>query len=386
MQSTTSTPPLSSLLKSRSTLIELVVAAIVLALGVNLLASAIVSKFQTNEKAIVIIGIILTLFSLMAIARRTLATRRIARDIEGFLCFKRKSPELIPVPRYRYSEDIKHSLSALFAENEAPKKLWENDPRHKESSPSQEQQLHFGEKTAADNLIVEATEYFILETLSTHLTDYFNQPNLDSGRTRKLTREDLGPLVFGNQFLDTFSRPMKERAVFIDRAIRDGKNHQNIVAVYGKGVKFSQFDLVLPGKASVKRIGDGHFLIDAPKFLMNIKVDFLRYGALIPRGFYELYLGESSYIDFQSYTVSISTSIEFKRFSLLTRSGWEYHKWLDSFLDELENSISQEAFFNRIGWETAMTTARVVERSIAALEQKKAQQHASSGNTRSTPE
>ncbi|MDP2769099.1 MAG: hypothetical protein Q8O81_04600 [Giesbergeria sp.] len=375
-----STPPLDSLLKSRSTLIELIVAAIGLALGVNLLASAIAAHFEPSGTTILAIGAVLTLVSLIAIGRRTLATRSVARNLEGFLCFRHDPPNLISIPRYRYSEEIEQSLSALFAENEAPKKLWGSDPVHKKEPPDQALDIRLAGQTAAGKLIVEATEYFVLETLSTHLTDYFNQPALDSTKVRELTREDLGPLVFGNRFLDTFSRPMKERAAFVDQTMEDDPNNQHIVAAYGNGVMFSRFDLVLPEKATVTRLDKGLVSIDAPKFRMTLRVDFQGYGSVLPTDFYELYLGESS-MDVRAYKVEASVTIEFKRFALLTRSGWEYHRWLDSFLDKLEEDISHETFLERIGWEAAITTARVVERSVAALEQKKAQPQAASGDT-----
>ena len=366
-----SPPPLDSLLKSRSTLIELVVAAIGLSLGVNLLATAIAAYFESSRSSIAVLGACLTMVSLVVIGRRTLATRRIDRTLEGFLCSSRDTPDLITVPRYRYSEQVEDCLSALFAENEAPKKLWESDPLHKKITRSDDHDVRLGAQTAAGKLVVEATEYFTLETLSTHLTDYFNQPELDATKVQELTREDLGPLVFGNRFLDTFSRPMKERAAFVDQVMQDEPQHESIVAAFGNGVMFSRFDLVLPEKASVTRLGEGHVSIDAPKFSLTLKIDFQGYGFVLPRGFHELYLGDFSFTDVRSYKVGVAVSIQFKRFALLSRSGWEYHKWLDSFLDKLEEDVSHEAFFNRIAWESAVTAARVVERSVTLREQKK---------------
>ncbi|MGM3217858.1 hypothetical protein ACSQ5K_24225 [Pseudomonas sp. PhalM4] len=100
---------------------------------------------------------------------------------------------------------------ALFAENTAPKRLWESD-----SVENAFKEIHAGGKrireTEAGKLIVEATEYYILEELSTHLTDYFGQSELESKRLQELSREDIPDIVFNNRFLDTFSRPMRERA------------------------------------------------------------------------------------------------------------------------------------------------------------------------------
>jgi hypothetical protein len=52
--------------------------------------------------------------------------------------------------------------------------------------------------------------------------------------------------------------------------------------------------------------------------------------------------------------------VEFKRFSLLTQSGWGFHAWIDSFLQELERDFDTEAFFSRISWETSVTVGDII--------------------------
>jgi len=103
-------------------------------------------------------------------------------------------------------------------------------------------------------LIVEATEYYVLETLSTHLTDYFNQSELDSARLKEFSREDVADIVFKNRFLDTFSRPMRERAAFVRDSPKTSNHMDRVVAFYGSnGVRYSKFDLVLPIGARIER-------------------------------------------------------------------------------------------------------------------------------------
>ncbi|HDR9096502.1 hypothetical protein QZM46_23580 [Burkholderia vietnamiensis] len=344
----------------------MVLAAIVLALGVNLLASGVSGYLGSKTGIMVLIGVALTLLSIYLISRRTLSSRSATREFEGFVCFRSGTADLIAVPRYRYAEELESYLEALFAENDAPKKLWESDPVDKGFEFNHATRTSTKRTTHSGKLLIEATEYFILEILSTHLTDYFNQSNFDASRLRELAREDVAPIVFSNRFLDTFSRPMRERAGFVDQTLGGGNNlHEHIIAAYGDGLRFTKFDLILPSGATVARVSDGEVLIRAPKFNMNLRTRFDGYGSNLPAAFEELYLGSEKFTDISTYKVNITVSVEFKFLALFTRSGWDYHRWLDSFLMRLEKDFSRHAFLRKINWDTALTVARVFERSIA---------------------
>jgi len=344
----------------------MVLAAIVLALGVNLLASGISGYLGSKTGLMALIGVTLTLLSVYLIARRTLSSRSAAREFEGFVCFRSGTADLIPVPRYRYAEELESYLEALFTENDAPKKLWQSDPVDKGFEFDPATRTSTRRTTHSGKLLIEATEYFILEILSTHLTDYFNRSDFYASRLRELTREDVAPIVFSNRFLDTFSRPMRERAGFVDQTLEDDNNaHEHIVAAYGDGLRFTKFDLVLPNGATVVRVSDGDILIHAPKFNMNLRIEFAGYGSNLPAAFEELYLGSDKFTDVSTYMVNLTVSVEFKFFALFTRSGWDYHRWLDSFLMRLEKDFSRHAFLRKINWDTALTAARIFERSIS---------------------
>ncbi|PLC07467.1 hypothetical protein CY658_10980 [Variovorax sp. RO1] len=268
------------------------------------------------------------------------------------------------VPRYEYSEEIKSFVEGLFAENAAPKRLWDSDPVHNAFEIDVNAGTGRIRQTEAGQLIVEATEYFVLETLSTHLTDYFNQSGLEAAHLKELSREDVPDIVFKNRFLDTFSRPMRERAVFMKDSGATPPPGR-VVSSYGpNGVRYSRFDLTLPLGAKVQRLSPSSILISTPKFMLTVSVDFAGFGANLPSGFTELYLEGCSFSDLSVYQVGLTTSVEFKPWALLSRSGWDYHAWLDSFLAKLEKSFDGEEFLRGIDWEAAATTAHAVHQRL----------------------
>lgn len=189
---------------------------------------------------------------------------------------------------------------------------------------------------------------------------------MDKEQLRELTREDVPSVVFKNRFLDTFSRPMHERAAFVDTTLTRTPSIGKISASFqAGGVRYAEFDLVLPAGAKVSRSSPTSVEIDTPRFRLTIEVAFAAYNTNLPRGFERLYLEGRSLSNVSAYKVDVNTLITFKPLSLLSQSGWQYHTWVDSFLSSLEDAFSADEFFRRIDWDRAMTVARVVQRTLA---------------------
>ncbi|SEJ58301.1 hypothetical protein SAMN05216201_11190 [Pseudomonas linyingensis] len=319
------------------------------------------------------VGIGLSVVSIVILVRRTAIAVNATRSFDGFFCVNQTTNLLVEVPGYDFSEDMNRSFGALFAENDAPKKLWDSDPLTKTFEYSEVTGTFARRTTAAGQLVIEATEYYLLEKLSTHLTDFFNKPDFNEDLLTEFSREDVPGIVFKNRFLDTFSRPMHERAAFVDSTMEDKSKVGVVSASSGPGgVQYSKFDLILPASAAVRRNSDHSIEIDTPKFRLKLEVEFIGVNTIVPRGFGRLYLDGLGVPDLQAYKVGINTQVEFKALALFTPSGWQYHMWLDSFLASLEEDFSRDEFFKRIDWPKAITISRVVERTIAEIAKKSA--------------
>jgi len=58
------------------------------------------------------------------------------------------------------------------------------------------------------------------------------------------------------------------------------------------------------------------------------------------------------------FQINIDVKVLFKFGALLSRTGWEYYQWVDSFLNKLDKNISQSTFFESIGWNSALTVIK----------------------------
>ena len=365
------TPILASILKGKGAIIELIIGAVFLGLGVNLLATAVASFFDKSPILLATTSLSLIVLSIFFIARRILSTFNATQEFEGFFCCHRETNKLINIPEYEYSEDLFRNFKSLFSENEAYKKAWHSDPISKTHTFDKASGRHIKRVPTSAQLIIEATEYFVLDKLSTHLADYFNDDTIDKNLLQEITREDVPSLVFKNRFLDTFSRPMQDRAAFVDSGFDDRSSIGEVVLSFGAGgVQYQKFDLTLPAGAKVSRISSSSIEISTPRFNLQITVTLPGYNTNLPANFESLYMEGIKNREASTYKIHITANIRFKPISLISRKGWQYHSWLDSFISSLEEDFSKEYFFKKIDWDRSATIARLVKRSSLPLNSK----------------
>lgn len=353
---------LKELLRGRGAFLELLAAAVVLALGVNVLATTLIEMLSLPHIYQLLVAILVILTALLLIARKIIRAGYVQKSISAVVVVSKKGNELVRIPRYRFSEALSDYLESLFSENEALKKVWAADPLSKQFDFDAKTGEANYRKTEASLLLQEAIEYFVLDRLSTHLTDYFNKPPFDESLLKEFGREDVPSVLFKNRFLDTFSKPMTERPAFVDEALKHKPRFGTVVASFGKGqARYERFDLVLPEKSKVTRTAHGAIEIDTPKFKLHIEAVFDGFGAVLPSRFERLYLRHDDYADLSVYGAKIGIAVSFKPLALVTQIGWNYHMWLDSFLESLTKESSKAQFLQRISWESARTVFELIE-------------------------
>jgi hypothetical protein len=353
---------LTELFSDRRGLFELFIGAVLLALSVNLLASGIAAALKIRPIELLVLSTCLILVAFALISRKLIDKRHFVRRYDGFLVYSKDKNDLIEVPRYDLSERICDYLQAIFAENEAMKKLWNKEPLKGMFKYDAEKRDVTRHPVASTLLVKEAVEYFLLDALSTHLTDYFNHQPFDKELLKEFGREDAPGVLFKNRFLDTFSRPMLDRPTFIDSALNPKRDFGQVVAAFGpNAARYERFDLVLPKEAKVARLADGNVEIDTPKFKMNLSVQFDGLNTVLPFKFASLYLRNKNRKELTVYKLGVRISVTLKRWVWLTRSGWDYHMWIDSFLEAFDHKFSEETFFAKIDWERALTVARLMD-------------------------
>ncbi|MCK4797867.1 MAG: hypothetical protein KAT05_10815 [Spirochaetes bacterium] len=344
---------------SHKSLIKLIVVAIILALGINLIAGQFIALAIVSPLVTVLFGLVLIFTSLLYLAVNLFGGRVKSHTFEAFIICNSEKNEIVPVPEYDFSEEVHSYIESAFGENPALKTLWKNEPL--EDMPFGDQEEISKYKSA--QLLLEATQYFLLSELSTHLTDYFNDENFDENNLIKYERKDLPEILLSNRFLELFSRPMEERSAFVEDAFEDDELSCEIVYASGnEGEIYDKFDLVLPKKSFVRKTKHNKIDIETEKLNISMIVKFEGFGTVLPNMFEEYYLGISNPLEHSVYNIEIEIQVLMKLRFLISSTGWKYYHWIDSFLDTIEDKVSKDNFFARNQWDNVRTILYCLDR------------------------
>lgn len=348
----------------RAAIVETILVAIIIAVGVNVFSSG--SIFGYGGLVPIIFGLLSIVIGVSLIFKRSLPNINRKYLFTGVFTTENVDNEIIDIPRYELANRMKKSFEGLFVENKVYKSSWKE--------PRQRSVFVYNKKDEFKNLpffnrtIIECMEYVVLEILSLHLSAYFGE--VDFSNEDKLTvleRSDIPTVLLTNKFLELFSRPMEEREAFQAEKREDeglytikrstGRDDEGtIVSAYSKsGAIFHRFELVLPKSTKIYRQNNNTICIKNRRFEIIMNPMFHGFQTNSRTMFPRMYLNRDlRKIDLSK--IDLELKIKFSYLTLLTGRGWEYMRWIESFVEKMENAFSFDKFIENIGWETALTS------------------------------
>ncbi len=311
--------------------------------GVSLTASSLLSYYPDRSLLFLLIGLGLCATGLGFLLLKFFGRKTFHKELQGFFVLDFPQKEITNIDIYDYSRDLAEMLKYGFSESKDMKTIWDN-------INFKERDNTFDEFLA---IMQEASEYYLLEKLSTHLSGFFNKR--DKYSTNELTkyeRDDIPDILLRNRFLELFSKPMKHREAFIkNNAYKEDEDGiGKISTMYCNGAMYKNFDLVLPKKSVLEKNKDS-IMIRTNRFTMKIRMHVGGINTYIPWEFCKIYLGLNvgDYLTFATYC---HIDINFRFGALFKPLGWKYYKWVDSFITELEEDFGQHNFFDhKIAWD-----------------------------------
>lgn len=369
---------LNSILSRRADLIKLIFVVFLLSIGTGLIVNYLTLQFETKAKILIWSGTSLVAVVFIYLVTTILLSCKRKISISGVILFNKD--KIISADRYKFSEKLSETLSAVFIENEALKQSWSTDFEKKgtaevvnkedkvETEEPKKKEIGYysivryeteeNEKESNINskkIIREAVEYVFIEELSNHLSSHFNNYNNEDKIIKEFTRTDFPNILLENRIINLLSTPFEDRPIFLKAKMSKLKEKGEIVAIMGSdGSRFSRFDLVLPKKSKVIRKENGLLQIKSPRLTLDFKLTYKGFGASLPRGFEYNYMGfdqreiNANYID-------LELSIAINPFSLLFNKGWNYYDWIDSFVNKFDEIFSFEKFIKKIDWDSTLT-------------------------------
>lgn len=379
------TPLVKRVMQSRRNLCQLLIVAVLLALGVNLIASWFVHEFTTKPWVISVVGLLLIITAGLYLIRFLIKESSVNQKFKAALIFDQKTKKHVRIEQNDFSEEFNKSLRAIIVENKALKTAWESEkvferadkssstekndavatPRKKSSDEKisyfsivQKETKSEDNTSSPKSILIEIVEFCMLEFLSLHLSSYFGHNRHEENRIVTVEREHIPGLLLENRVLSLLSTPIEDRQIFVQSGINKHPPDGVIHSIYGSnGAVYERFNLILPKGTSITRPQPGVIHLEHRHFSMTMKCSFGCYSLNLPRYFEALYIGsDSKKLDPRQLDISISAQLKSSSLTLL--SGWVYYQWIDSFMEYLKEKVSFDSFLERIDWQSTSTRIR----------------------------
>lgn len=350
--------PITNVKQRRKDIIKNFILVTILSTGVSLIANSL-----TKESGLLIAlipGLVCVLFVAIFYVKEYLGSSSYEVDIETVLSVDNEH-KVIPIDRFRFSEDLYRAVLSVLSENKAYKSLWEDAFTHR-----------VGEGEKGKNFVKEFLDYLFIHWISLQLNSYFVQFESDS--TEIIGREQIPDVLIKNRVIELISKPFEEREKFQERMNQKDPIEGKIVYMDGEdGVVYDMLEIELPRKSKVYR-NNNALVISNRNFDIRFESDYQGFGTVLPRYFEKFYLNRS-FDTVHNYKVDLRMSIRLKPFFLFSVKDWKYLGWLDQIGDEFVKYFSFDKFVEHIGLEQAITDHILFLNGLKGKEEKKDSKH-----------
>lgn len=335
---------------------QIIITSILIGIGVNTLVAGIVgiSGLESYSVTLIFAGAILSTGAVIYYLLSSIKKLNKEIKLDGFIIYDPENKSLVPVRRYEVVEDMIRYLSAAFSENKAMKTLWE-------SSIISDFKIVGGEPgkkaitntTESGSLFIELLEYCMIEKLSTHLCDYFNDSEMKN--VHEISKKEIPDILLENRFLRLFSEEMNNREVFSEQTSKPHDKGKIVAAYHSSGAIYQKFDLILPNGSKVTRKNKNFIEIETDMFTLSLGTLFRGFNSVLPLSFEKRYIGLSDPRRMTTYEINVEISIHFKPLAIVSSRKWMYYAWADKFIERIDRYLSKDYYFNKINWSTVQT-------------------------------
>lgn len=352
--------PVSTIPDRRRIVAELALIAIVAAVGVNLATSYLTSRLGAGTYLSV--GLVCMVASSAYFCYRLLGAREYGVNIRAVAVMERSGRNLVSVPGYRFTHEISETGRAVFAENAALRRQWEEDGPEK----SRDSDRWRPEQSDGARLLAELAEFYVLDSLALHLSSRYGGRRGED--VEIIQRGGMPDVLLGNRVIEMLTKEMKDRPAFpaeslpsdLDRVSVKYQNHpdgirrrkltitQEVVwQTHPDGLRYHRLELRLPKRSKISRTDDG-LLVENDYVRISIKIEVDGTVRALP-GLYES-LAFGSLGTVTAYSVKICANIRVKWKMHLRPRAFRDYEWAESYLEKLREECDFASFLESASW------------------------------------
>jgi hypothetical protein len=382
------TQRLKEVISKRKEFVLLVLAAAVLAFGINIFIGYILQTKEVPKEEIIFIGTTAIIIVLIGMLLFSFRSRKYSKTINACFLINHKTNRLLAIRDYDFSEDLTHIINSILAENDALKTIWDTTLLHAQDTRkriprlsrrasatlAKQARTNPNEGKEAISLLLEAIEYIVLEELSAHLSSYFSSYVNEDSYIQEYQWEDIPALLLQNRVLALLSVADGEKENnFKESSATATVSTDTIDSLPNPKIPMNnRFDLILPTGTSIHRPRPGKIELEKKHLRLTMDIEYPGSSQSLPIDFIVMFLGVDDPDEVDAKQVNIKITYTVKALSLLFQSGWEYFYWVESFKERLDDVFSVDNYFKRINLDTLSVLFHTFHNREISREKKRA--------------
>lgn len=338
------------LLKSRVSIIEALVIAIVFGVAVSLASNYIFSLFENRYGLMWIVIGLLIILALIYVVRGLTKNFLLRKKYTAACCIdKSKEKNFVDIVLYNFNSGIFDILKSLWRVDREERLKWcctniISNSSEVLFSPWQINIIKKGDlkkikKNYINELIEMATEIVVLRAISDSFVKFYSNENT-SVASKKLD-------------LDSFKN-IEQENVFIKKVF---SLNENFYLNY-KGDRKEAVNIVMPGDSKLYK-RDGVLYLETSRLILKINFEFPGIKSYESEEFYLFYL-KKEFLSVDFYKIHVYLSAEIKRNSIFDFGDWWEVSWLNYIDSEMERVLDYEGFKKRVNFDGLLASIFVM--------------------------
>lgn len=336
--------------------------SILAAIGINVFVAGLASANENASTVFILLGLLVIGISiyLYACKKKRVLTR--STTIYGFFIYNTEKKEIINIPRYGMGERLFLEMHSISEHNPELLSIWKNSEIGVFQNTKKNGVFIEHIESEGDKIIKELLEYFVLQRLSLRLDSL---RELKEDEIIKLERKDIPELLKTNRILNWLTEKKEDDTKYRDFLIKHDMFGSKKITLSKEETEefinllpkepYSQFEMFLPKGGTIKKRGN-NIIIEHPSFSMSLEIIYGGSSSLMPRNFKNWYLGIKEHDnEHRDYQYSVKIDVKFRLWTIIGKKYKKYYRWIDNFVSDMDELMSQDTFFQKIGWETACT-------------------------------
>jgi hypothetical protein len=326
--------PIETMQNKNKDIVLFISSVLILSLATNLIATFISSKFNSNQKVFLIIGIFFLFLGFLFIKSIYFSKAKYTFRFEGGVLYDNKNGMIkeSEIYGYDFNRDFVSYLRSFLNENIAFQRYFSDDKKFE----CENNDIFNPSKITKTSILRSVLELTVLHKLGLHLNSYFGENEVDESLITTITRDSLDNDVIKNKVLDSITKNLIERNAFADMG--NINDNENIVYSTGNdGVIYEKLDIELPPKSIISRDKNGFMVIKNKLFDIKI-IPIVNGCATLVSDVLMNVKNEGRLLCPNSVNVKLEVVV--KKLFFIKNNEIVMYKWLDSFIQELEEYIS----------------------------------------------